>query len=185
MSSDRLTTNTGTQPTFTMSAIISVSCSGKWMRMLSGVWLGPCHASSIRSPPISRVRRSVKVSSGAHDVLAEQRGRAGMVGVMVGVDQVRHLVAHAVVSRNLVDRALEVMPDARRRIEENDAVRRRQERGLVDAVGDPVEVPLNAPDVVALLVGSRAERRGWNGRVIRKNRRCMGLGSPRVHFVTP
>ena len=69
MSSDRLTTYTGTQPTFTMSTIISVSCSGKWMTLLSGVWLAPCHASSIRSPPISRVRRSLKVSSGA--------GRAG------------------------------------------------------------------------------------------------------------
>src|SRR2546425_10206375 len=76
------------------------------------------------------------------------------------------------------------MPDARRRVEEDDAVRRRQEGGLVDAVGDPVEVPLNAPDVVALLVESRAERGGWDGRVIRKDRGCMGLGSPRVHLVT-
>ena len=87
-----------------------------------------------------------------HDVLAEERGRAGVVRVMVGVDQVGHLVAHAVGSRDLVDRSLEVVPDARRGIEQDDAVLRRQEGGLVDAVGDPVEVPLDAPDVVALLV---------------------------------
>ena len=36
---------------------------------------------------------------------------------------------------------------------------RRQERGLVDAVGHPVEVPLDASDVVALRVRGRPERR--------------------------
>ncbi len=33
--------------------------------MLSGEWFVPCQASSMRSPPISSVRRSWKVSSGA------------------------------------------------------------------------------------------------------------------------
>ena len=93
------------------------------------------------------------------DVLAEERGRAGMVRVMVGVDEVRDLVAHAVGLRDLVDRSLEVVPDARRGIEQDDAVRRRQEGGLVDAVGHPVEVPLDASDVVALLVRRRPEGR--------------------------
>ena len=93
-----------------------------------------------------------------HDVLAEQRGRAGVVRVVVGVDEVRHLVAHAVGLCDLVDRSLEVVPDARRGVEQDDAVRRRQEGGLVDAVGDPVEVPLDAADVVALRVGRRPER---------------------------
>ena len=43
---------------------------------------------------------------------------------------------------------------------------RGQERGLIDAIGDPVEVPLDAPDVVPLLVESRAERRLRHGRVV-------------------
>jgi hypothetical protein len=42
-----------------MSTIIRASWSGKWMMLLSGVWLAPCHASSIRSPPIFRVRLSL------------------------------------------------------------------------------------------------------------------------------
>ncbi len=149
------------------------------MTLLSGVWLAPCHASSIRSPPISRVRRSLNVSVWGRsvrvvvpqqqppgllvpdpdDVLAEERGRAGMVGVVMGVDEVRHLVAHAVGLCDLVDRPLEVVPDARRGIEEDDAVRRRQEGRLIDAVGDPVQVPLDAADVVALRVGRRPEGR--------------------------
>ena len=105
-----------------------------------------------------------------HDVLAEERGRAGMVGVMVGVDQICHLVAHAVGLGDLVDRTLEVVPDARRGIEEDDAVLGRQERGLVDAVGHPIEVPLDAPDVVALLIRRRPERRCRNRRVVGEGR---------------
>ena len=50
------------------------------------------------------------------DVLSEERGRAAMVRVMVGVDQVGHPVADAVGVRDLVDRPLEVVPDAGRRI---------------------------------------------------------------------
>jgi hypothetical protein len=81
-----------------------------------------------------------------------------VVRVMVGVDEVGDLVAHAVGFRDLVDRSLEVVPDARRGIEQDDAVLRRQEGGLIDAIGDPMEVPLDPPDVVALLVGRGAER---------------------------
>ena len=55
----------GTQPALTTSIIISVSWSGKWMKMLSGEWFGPCQANSTRSPPTSRVYRSAKVTSGA------------------------------------------------------------------------------------------------------------------------
>ena len=43
---------------------------------------------------------------------------------------------------------------------------RGQERRLVDAVGDPVEVPLDASDVVTLLVEGGAERRRRDGRVV-------------------
>jgi AAA ATPase domain len=86
-------------------------------------------------------------------VLSEERGRAAMVRVMVGVDQVGHPVAHAVGSRDLVDRSLEVVPNARRRIEEDDAVLRCQEGGLIYAIRDPVEIPLDAPDVVLVVHG--------------------------------
>src|SRR2546423_1595823 len=85
------------------------------------------------------------------------RAVARMVSVMVGVDQVGHLVAHAVGSGHLVDCSLEVVPDARRGIEKDDAVPRRQEGGLIDAIRDPVQVPLDASQVVALRVGGRPE----------------------------
>jgi len=81
-----------------------------------------------------------------------------VVRVVVGVNQEGHRVAHAVGLRDLVDGSLEVVPDTRRCVEQDDALLRRQEGGLIDAVGDPVEVPLDAPDVVPLLVDSRAER---------------------------
>src|SRR5919204_6728008 len=134
-----------------MSISINVSWSGRWMMMLSGEWLAPCQARSIRSPPISSVRRSWNVSSlggragslsrssksprlrvsDARDVLVEQRGRAGVVGVVVRVDEVCDLVADAVGGRDLVDGALDVVADRRRRVEQHDAVRRCQERGLI------------------------------------------------------
>src|SRR6266542_1356058 len=83
-----------------------------------------------------------------HDVLAEERGCAPVVRVVVGVDQVGDLVAHVVGSRDLVDRSLEVVSDARGRVEEDDTVLRRQECGLIDAVGDPVQVPFVASGVL-------------------------------------
>ncbi len=147
--------------------------------MLSGEWLGPCQARSIRSPPISSVRRSPNVSSlgglagivvaqqqaarllvaDPGDVPVEQRRGAHVVGVVVRVDEVLDLVADAVGGGYLVDRPLDVVPDGGWRVEEHDAVRGRQERALVRAVRDPVQVPLDAADVVALLVEGRAERR--------------------------
>ena len=174
-----------------MSISISVSWSGRWMMMLSGEWLAPCQARSIRSPPISRVRRSWNVSSfgrprrvvvaqqqppgllvsDAGDVLVEEGRRAGVVGVVVRVDEVRDLVADAVGRGDLVDGPLDVVADGRRRVEQDDAVRGGQERRLVGAVGDPVEVPLDAADVVALLVEGGAERRSRDRRVVGEDRR--------------
>ena len=156
--------------------------------MLSGEWLVPCQASSMRSPPISSVLRlaecllrcwpcRVVVSQqelagllvpDARDAFVKQRGRAGVVGVVVGVDEVRDLVAHAVGGGDLVDRALDVVTDGRRRIEQDNAVLRREEGGLVGAVSDPVEVPLDTPDVVALLVEGGPERRPGDRRVVRQ-----------------
>ena len=104
----------------------------------------------------------------AGDVLVEQRGRAGVVGVVVRVDEVGDLVADAVGGGDLVDGALDVVADRRRRVEQHDAVRGRQERRLVGAVGDPVQVPLDAADVVALLVERGAERRARDRRVVRQ-----------------
>ena len=166
--------------------------------MLSGEWLEPCQASSMRSPPISRRAAVLEGLLGrgpgrvvvaqqelarllvpdAGDVLVEQRGRAGVVGVVVGVDEVGDLVADAVGGGDLVHGALQVVADGRRRVEQDDAVRRGQERRLVGAVGDPVEVALDAADVVALLVEGRAERGLWHRRVVRQAGSC---GVERAH----
>ena len=83
-----------------------------------------------------------------------------MVGVVMGVDEMVDLVADAVGGGDLVDGALDVVADRGRRVEQDDAVRGGEERRLVGAVGDPVEVPLDAADVVALLVerGPSADR---------------------------
>ena len=173
--------------------------------MLSGEWLGPWKARSIRSPPISRVRLSWKVSSfgglagslsrsrsvprflvpDAGHVLVEQRRRADVVGVVVRVDEVLDLVADAVRGGDLVDRALDVVPERRRRVEHDDAVRGRQERRHVGAVRDVVEVPLDSADVVALLVEGRAERRARDRRVVGQGGRvgCAHAFTPSVAMV--
>ena len=154
--------------------------------MLSGEWLGPCQARSMRSPPISSVRRSPKVSSFGGRAGSSSRSSscrvsscpmrvtflsnsddgADVVGVVVRVDEVLDLVADAVGGGDLVDRALDVVADRRRGVEQHDAVGGGEERRLVGAVGDPVEVPLDAADVVALLVQRRAERRPGDRRVV-------------------
>src|SRR4029079_11746482 len=96
---------------------------------------------------------------------------------MVRVDEVADLVAYAVGRCDLVDRTLNVVPDRRRRVEDHDTLRGGQERRLVGAVGNPVEVPLDAADVVALLVEGGAERRLWDRRVVGQAR---GLGCAHV-----
>ena len=170
--------------------------------MLSGEWLGPWKARSIRSPPISRVRLSWNVSSfgglagsssrsssvprflvpDAGHVLVEQRRRTDVVGMVMRVDEVLDLVADAVRGGDLVDRALDVVPERRRGVEHDDAVRGRQERRHVGAVGDVVEVPLDAADVVALLVQGRPARRLGERGVIRQGGRlgCAHVFTPSV-----
>ena len=64
----------------------------------------------------------------ASDVPVEERGRAGVVGVVVRVDEVRHLVAHAIGGGDLIDGPLDVVTDGGRRVEQDDAVRSGQER---------------------------------------------------------
>ncbi len=71
------------------------------------------------------------------DVAVEQRGRGGVVGVVVGVDQVGHRAGHAVGGGDLLHRPPQVAADGRGRVEQHDAVPGGQERRLVDAVGDP------------------------------------------------
>jgi len=75
-----------------------------------------------------------------------------VIGVVVRVDEVSHLVADAVGRSDFVDRPPDVASDARRRVEENYAVLGGEERRLVAAVCDPVQVPFHASDVVALVV---------------------------------
>src|ERR1700758_3947283 len=78
-----------------------------------------------------------------------------------------HLVAHAVDRGDLVHGPLDVVTKGGRRVEQDDAVACGQERGLVGRVRDPVEVPLDLPDVVALLVDRRTERRSGNRCTVR------------------
>jgi hypothetical protein len=100
------------------------------------------------------------------DHVPEEGGPSAVVGVVVGVDQVRHAVADAVGGGDLVDRALQVAPDGRRSVEQHHAVGGGQEGRVVDAVGNPVQVPLDPSDVVALVVEGRAERGRGDGRVV-------------------
>jgi hypothetical protein len=104
----------------------------------------------------------------ASDVPAKQRRRAGVIGVVMGIDEMRHLVADAMGGGDLIHGPLDVVTDARRRVEQDDAVGCRQERALVGPVRDPVEVRLDSPDVVPLLVDRGAERRPGDRRTVRK-----------------
>src|ERR1700738_2005424 len=103
----------------------------------------------------------------AGDVLVEQRRCPYMVGVVMGVDKVVDLVGDAVCGGDLVDGAPDVVPDRRRRVEQDDTVRGGQKGRLVGAVSDPVEVSLDSADVVPLLVDRRAESRAWDWRKLR------------------
>ena len=96
----------------------------------------------------------------------EYGGRAAVVGVMVRVDEVRNRVGHAVGRGDLVHGPADVVADARRRVEHHHAVPGGQERGLVDAVGDVVQVPLHPPDVIPLIVESRAQRGPRDRRIV-------------------
>jgi hypothetical protein len=91
-------------------------------------------------------------------VPAEQRRGAQVVGVVVRVDDVGHLVRHAAGRGDLVDGALQVVPDARGCVEQHHPVPGGQEGRLVGGVGDPVQVLLDPSDVVALRVDGRPER---------------------------
>src|SRR5712672_1951166 len=88
----------------------------------------------------------------ARDVLAEQRRRATMIRVVVSVDEILHLVADAVGGGDLVDRALNVVANSRRRVEYHYAILGGHKRRLIGGVGNPVEILLYASDVVALCV---------------------------------
>jgi DNA-binding transcriptional LysR family regulator len=65
------------------------------------------------------------------------------------------LVGQAVGGGDLVHGTPDVVADVRGRVEGHDAVGSGQERRHVDVVGDRVEVPLDPPDVVPVLVRGR------------------------------
>jgi len=112
----------------------------------------------------------------ADHVPVEQRRRGGVVGVVVGVDQVGDPVGHAVGRGDLVDGPPQVAADGRRRVEQHHAVAGGQERRLVDPVGDPVQVPLHPPDVIPLIVEGRAPGGLRDGRIIGQVRGGAGAG---------
>jgi hypothetical protein len=104
---------------------------------------------------------------------------ADVVGLVVGVHQVGHLVGHAVVGADLVDGPLQVVPDGRGRVEQHHAVAGGEERRLVGAVGDPVQVPLHPANEVILLVDGGAEGRRGDGREVGQGRVGGGAGRGR------
>src|SRR4051812_32024451 len=86
--------------------------------------------------------------------------------MVVRVDEVRDLVGQAVGGCDLIDSSLDVVADGRRRIKQHNTIWCRQECGLIGAVRKPVEIALDLPHVVTLLVKSRAECVAWDRRVI-------------------
>ena len=62
------------------------------------------------------------------DDVPEERGGRAVVGVVMGVDQVRHGAGDAFGGGDLIDSPLQVMADARRRVEQHHAVPGDQER---------------------------------------------------------
>jgi hypothetical protein len=121
----------------------------------------------------------------ADHVAPEQQGRTGVVGVVVSVDQVGHRVAHPLGGGDVVHGPLQVVADGRGRVEQHHAVRGGQERRVVVAVGDPVQVPLDSPDVVALVVDRGAERGPRNRHVVRQDWRAGRARGRRCHGCPP
>src|SRR5215472_16492747 len=75
-----------------MSTSMSVSWSGKWMKMLSGEWLEPCQASSIRSLVAHAVGGGDLVH-GPLQVVADCRGRVEQHDAVAGGHERRLLSA--------------------------------------------------------------------------------------------
>jgi hypothetical protein len=110
------------------------------------------------------------------DVATEQRRGADVVCMVVGVHEVRDLAGHPVLGGHLVDGPLQVAPDARRRVEEDHALGRGEERRCVHAVGDPVDVALDPSHVEALLVERGTERRRRERHEVGQGRGAAGAG---------
>jgi hypothetical protein len=102
----------------------------------------------------------------ADDVPAEQRGRSLVVRVVVRVDHVGDLAGQAAGGGDLVHGTPDVVADVRGRVENHDSVGGGQERRHVDVVGDRIEVPLDLPDVVSVLVQGRPLRDCRDGGVL-------------------
>ena len=123
------------------------------LRRLEGVSSGAGRAGIVvpqQEPPRLRM-------PDPHDVAAEQRRTTRVIGVMMRMDQMGHLVADTVSSSDFVYSPLQVVADGWRRVEQHDAGRRGHERGLVHAIGHPVQISLDAANVVALFVDGGTE----------------------------
>jgi hypothetical protein len=183
-SSLRLRLENGTQPGSTMSTSRSVSWLGSGCRCCPRCGWCPARpggcAPHRREACIARIEGEVgtgrvgSLSRVSSRLLSAEPTRttsrpnsdagADVVGVVVGVDRVGHLVGDSVGGSDLVDRPLQVVPDARGRAEQHHALAGGQEGRLVGAVGDPVQGLLHPADEVALVVDGRAQRRGGWGR---------------------
>ena len=97
------------------------------------------------------------------EVVAEKVGSTGVIGMVMGVNEMRDGVADAFSLGDFVHRTAEIVADGRRSVEEHNPFSCRQKRRLVGTVGDPEQVPLNSPDVVTLLVQGRPSDDGGTG----------------------
>jgi hypothetical protein len=90
----------------------------------------------------------------------------------VRVHEVGHSRWRACLGGDLVDRSQQVVTDRRRCVDCDDTARARQEHGLVEAVGHPVEVVVDVSDVVTVGVQGRTEGSWRNGCVRRQGVRA-------------
>jgi hypothetical protein len=86
------------------------------------------------------------------DVVAKKVGGTCVVRMVMGVDDMGDGIGDAFSLGNLVYCAAQVVADRRRGIEQDYPLIGGKESGLVGTVGDPEQVPLDAPDIVALVI---------------------------------
>src|SRR5580700_10705510 len=97
--------------------------------------------------------------SNSSDTSVKQRGCSGVIGVVVGVNEIGNLVADAVSDRNLIHGPLDVVSQSCGSVKQDDSIISGHKCTLVVRIRNPVEVPHDPPDVVALLTHRRSEPR--------------------------
>jgi hypothetical protein len=93
-----------------------------------------------------------------NQVVAEKVCGTRVVSMVMGVDDMGDRVGDAFSLGYLVHCPAQVVADRRRGIEQDYPLIGGEESRLVSPVGDPEQVPLDAPDVLTLVIEGRPER---------------------------